>query len=327
MNFITIGNKFEMISSHFCYDTKNISVIKRISYDDNYYVEQFDEAIRNYDYQAIVYSGKEPHKVARYLDQYVDSLCNINIAKKYRYALKAVRLQNTNLSEKYTTKCSRDSILSSSNAYVKVALSYPFDILFVQTYGDAEIFNAILGRNSAYYFPFAFNENVFFPRKSSKIVDIGMYCAVERHAYRLDFIKHILELSMKNGWKFEFSNAYWGTEYACALNRAKINLHLSKMGDVPYRLYECAGSKLCLLTDPLLFGVEHLYTPGEHFVQYKRDCSDIEEKIKWLLENPNEREFIAEAAYNQATSHHTWNVIAETYVVPIVSDLLRQRTR
>lgn len=97
---------------------------------------------------------------------------------------------------------------------MKVALDYPFDVLFIQTYGDAELFNAVLPRCNAYYFPFAYNERRFYPRVTDKFIDIGMYFKVERHPQRIEFIRRVMESAMKYRWKCELSNAYWGEAYA-----------------------------------------------------------------------------------------------------------------
>lgn len=94
-------------------------------------------------------------------------------------------------------------------------------------------------------------------------------------------------------------------------------LHLSYCGDIPWRLYECAASKTCLLTDPLSFHVERLFTRGKDYIEYKKDFSDLEDKITLLLDNDQMREDIVENAYRKV-QNYTWERISDALIYPLL---------
>ena len=94
-------------------------------------------------------------------------------------------------------------------------------------------------------------------------------------------------------------------------------VHLSYCGDIPWRLYECAASKTCFLTDPLSFGVERLFVKGKDYIEFNRDLSNLEEKIKWLLENESIRKEITEHAY-KTVKKYTWEKVSEELIFPLL---------
>ena len=59
--------------------------------------------------------------------------------------------------------------------------------------------------------------------------------------------------------------------------------------------------------------------PDDLFVQYKNDLSDVLDKLKYYLDNDNERIAITERAYKHVIENHTW----ENRVKVIISKLKR----
>lgn len=321
VNALIIGGIFERLSSHWCYETKHFRICDRIFTDDEKFEEKFQQILSNVDFSTICFSGKDAVINAKRIDSLVQLKCNDALKNKYYNIIKAVRIQNTNIPKdlKYVDISDIDKELgekSSGLLWLHVALDYKFDVIFVQTYGNADIINALNRNNNAVYLPFAYNDRRFYPRTQKKNVDIGMYFKIERHSNRLRFIDEIIRLVYKNGWKICLSNAYWGEDYAHYMGEAKIILHYSYVGDIPYRLYEAAGSKACFLTDPLGYGIENFFDKNEHYFEYKRDLSDLEYKINWILEHQDIREKVEEEAYKKAVNNFTWEKVAETIVVP-----------
>ena len=70
------------------------------------------------------------------------------------------------------------------------------------------------------------------------------------------------------------------------------------------RLYEATGVGTCLLTDwkPNL---HELFEPDKEVVAYQSP-EECVEKIKWLLEHPEERERIAQAGQARTLQKHTF---------------------
>ena len=319
---LVIGGFFERLSSHWCYDTQHFKVLQRVYTDDIGFAEKVLSAISDERLMAICFAGKDAAVVAQSVDCLVREAGDEELKYKYKSVVKAVRIQNTNLpNNKYNSPEEALQTVgenSSGASWLSVALDYDFDIISTQTYGNAEIINSLKRNNSARYLPFAYNDRRFYPRDQEKQFDIGMYFKVERHSNRLKFIDYIMKLVYKNGWKFCLSNGYWGDDYAEQLGKARIILHYSYVGDVPYRLYETAGSKGCFLTDKLKFGVESIFLPEIHYFEYNRELTDLEHKIDWILTHDKERNRVEEAAYEKASNNYTWEIAAEKIVAPVL---------
>lgn len=103
-------------------------------------------------------------------------------------------------------------------------------------------------------------------------------------------------------------NPLYGIEMLKALNRAKIgfNVHIDAAGDDAgnMRLFETTGVGTCLVTD-WKESLKNLFEPEKEVVTYRSSAECIE-KIKWLLDNPLEREGIAKAGQNRTLRDHTY---------------------
>ncbi|MEI6222987.1 MAG: glycosyltransferase [bacterium] len=326
LKVIVIDDSFGAIASHWAYSTPNLQIIGRVRHDLDSYEKELLDVLPNFRPDVLAYSGKGAAVAAsraRYIFNRLREKNNDHpFCRSYLQAIEVARIQNTNIQHRLPVHSPDvDFLKSFPNVWLQMGISYPFDLLMIQTDGDDLIINDVLKANSAHYIPFAYNEHLFHPINTEKHLDIGMFFKVERHAYRIPFIETINEIANRHGWKTMFSEQYWGKAYVEALCSAKIILHYSKYGDVPYRLYEVAGCRGCLLTDKLSYGIEKLFSTGIHFCEFERDLSDLEDKLFWLLQDQTTRESIAMSAYEHSTKNHTWNSVAERLIVP----LLRQR--
>ena len=78
------------------------------------------------------------------------------------------------------------------------------------------------------------------------------------------------------------------------------------------RLYEATGIGTCLVTD-WKENLKDLFEPDQEVVTY-RSYEECIEKVRWLLNNPNERERIAKAGQARTLKQHTWTDRAEKLV-------------
>ena len=89
-------------------------------------------------------------------------------------------------------------------------------------------------------------------------------------------------------------------------SRITLNTHIDLAGPfaVNMRLYEATGVGTCLLTDwkPTL---HELFEPDREVVTYQSP-EECVEKVKWLLEHPQERETIARAGQARTLKEHTF---------------------
>lgn len=100
----------------------------------------------------------------------------------------------------------------------------------------------------------------------------------------------------------------FGLEMLKALNKAKIgfNSHIDVAGTFAanMRLFEVTGVGTCLITDHKK-NIRDFFEPDKEVVTYK-NVEECVEKVKWLLDNPLERENIAKAGQNRTLRDHTY---------------------
>ena len=78
------------------------------------------------------------------------------------------------------------------------------------------------------------------------------------------------------------------------------------------RLFEATGSGACLLTDDLP-GLEEFFEPDVEVVTY-RNANEAAEKARFLINNPKDRESIANRGLKKAWSEHTSSQRAKQFV-------------
>lgn len=315
---LVLDDQYGKINSHWSYSTSDLQIVDRVYYDDDDFLRRASEIIKNASIDAIGFSGRGAPGAAIALDAYIkDSKV---ILTEYCRIPKLYKLHNTNLN--ISRRCgviSKDQLCVIGNDWVRAVFVYPFDAIMVQTYGDAEIFNLVLKKNTAFWFPYCYNDKLFYPRESSKKLDIGAYCKLERHSHRIGFIEKVENIANEKGFTFEFSDEFWGEEYAVRICRSKVMIHLSYCGDIPWRLYECAASKTCFLTDPLGFNVENLFRRTS-YIEYRRDFQDLDSKIVQAVGDVNYRMEVIKSASNDVALH-TWEEGVKTYLLPVLRNL------
>lgn len=99
----------------------------------------------------------------------------------------------------------------------------------------------------------------------------------------------------------------FGNEMYQLLSKAKITFNIH--GEVAdkcagnIRLFEATGIGTCLVTD-WKDNITDLFEPGKEIVTYT-SIDDCIQKVKWLIENPAEREKIAKAGQKRTLEAHT----------------------
>lgn len=323
---LILDDKYGKISSHWAYSTEKFEIVKRIYYDEPGYIRLVEENIRENDIDVICFSGRLAVNAAKNLELYFENIEN-GISKKYKDILKIMKFHNTNLCHhvEYNKKVNIEEVKKCGNDWVQLALDHPFDLIFIQTYGDAEILNKVNKKRDAIWVPYSYNDKLYYDRKIEKKLDIGAFFKLERHQHRVAFINRIKEIADDNGYSFEFSDQYWGENYAKKISESKVIVHLSYCGDIPWRLYECAASGTCLLSDELKFGLDKLF-PEECYVKYARDFSDLERKIKIILEDIRYRENIVDLA-RKSVQKYAWGEVVDNWIVPIIINQKKEKRK
>jgi len=105
----------------------------------------------------------------------------------------------------------------------------------------------------------------------------------------------------------------YGREANELINKSKIviNIHSGKHSDTETRVFETLGAKGFLITEKL--GDENPFKHGEHLVECN-DIKDMNEKIKYYLQNEKEREIISEKGCFEAEKNHTYDSRAKELI-------------
>ena len=88
------------------------------------------------------------------------------------------------------------------------------------------------------------------------------------------------------------------------INSYKIHLNCNISNDINYRTFETCGCGTMLLTN-YTPGLEKLFDIGKEIVVYE-SIEDLDNKVKYYLENEDERNMIAETGYQRAKKDHTY---------------------
>lgn len=322
---LILDDKYGKINSHWAYNTERLRILDRVYYDEQGYENLVEKAIMEYKLDFIGFSGRLAVEVAKKLEQYFKAK-SLSLWKKYQVILKVMKFHNTNLNSSIANvKFEKEYLQGKGNDWVKLAIDHPFDLIFIQTYGDAEIINRINNNNKAVWVPYSYNDKLYYERSNNKLLDIGAFCKIERHSHRIEFIKLVEKIANKYGYSFEFSDQYWGKKYAEKISQAKVVVHLSYCGDIPWRLYECAASRTCLLTDRLGFGIDQLFPEGS-YIEYNNDFTNLELQLKKIVENETLRKQVTDFA-KQSVKKYAWGEFADNWVVPIICKYFEEKRK
>jgi hypothetical protein len=182
-------------------------------------------------------------------------------------------------------------------------LSRMFDLTFVaqrQYVGDLERDGAC----RVEWLPLAFPSEHLHARSSDRTIDIAFVGSVDprMHPARSGLLEALSEAS---------ANCVFGgaspEEMFRRYSHAKIVFNRSVKNDVNMRYFEAMGSGAALLTDIVADnGVEELFEPGRHFVQY-RDRHDLLAQCRALLADPARCAAMGSAAQELVLARHTYD--------------------
>ena len=89
-----------------------------------------------------------------------------------------------------------------------------------------------------------------------------------------------------------------------AINSYKIHFNKNIRDDINYRTFETCGCRTFLLTN-YTQNLEKLFNIGSELITYN-SLFELDEIVKYYLNNDSKRDEIAEAGYNRVKSEHTY---------------------
>jgi hypothetical protein len=147
----------------------------------------------------------------------------------------------------------------------------------------------------SYWFPNSYPDDLMYPMNIEKTVDIGFCGNVLNRGHVIDSLD-----------KYEIKKDIFviGDDMVNTINSYKIHLNCNISNDINYRTFETCGCGTMLLTN-YTPGLEKLFDIGKEIVVYT-SIEDLDNKVKYYLENENERNMIAESGHQRVKRDHTY---------------------
>ena len=167
------------------------------------------------------------------------------------------------------------------------------DILLNSTESYIPYFDGLV--KESYWFPNSYPDDLMSNLNLEKTEDIGFCGNVLNRGHIIDSLD-----------KYNIKKDIFviGDDMVNVINSYKIHLNCNISNDINYRTFETTGCGTFLLTN-YKPGLEKLFDIGKEIVVYN-DLNDLDNKVKYYLENEEEREKIALAGYNRAKKDHTY---------------------
>jgi spore maturation protein CgeB len=134
-----------------------------------------------------------------------------------------------------------------------------------------------------------------YPIDVEKTVDVGFCGNVLNRGHVIDSL---------NKYNIKKDIFIIGNDMVKSINSYKIHLNCNIADDINYRTFETLGCRTFLLTN-YTPGLEKLFDIGKELVIYE-SLEDLDSKVKYYLENEDERNKIAEAGYLRVKKDHTY---------------------
>jgi glycosyltransferase involved in cell wall biosynthesis len=167
------------------------------------------------------------------------------------------------------------------------------DILLNSTEGYIPAFENLV--KESYWFPNSYPDDLMYPLDIEKSVDVGFCGNVLNRG-------HVIDSLEKYGIKKDIFVI--GDSMVRAINSYKIHINCNISDDINYRTFETTGCGTFLITN-YTPGLEKLFDIGKEIVVYE-SIEDLDSKVKYYLENEEEREKIAKAGYEKSVKNHTY---------------------
>lgn len=167
------------------------------------------------------------------------------------------------------------------------------DILLNSTESYIPMFEGLVKKS--YWFPNSYPDDLIFPKKLDKTIDVG-FCG------NLINRGHLINNLDKYNIKKDIFVI--GDDMVNSINSYKIHFNCNISNDINYRTFETTGCGTFLLTN-YTPGLEKLFDIGKEIVVYD-SIEDLDNKVKYYLDNPEERNKIAKAGHERAKKDHTY---------------------
>lgn len=175
------------------------------------------------------------------------------------------------------------------------------DILLNSTEGYLKYFENEVKKS--YWFPNAYPDDLIYPLDIAKTTDVGFCGNILNRGHVIDSLE-----------KYNIKKDIFviGEEMVKSINSYKIHINCNIADDINYRTFETTGCKTLLLTN-YTPGLEKLFDIGKEVIVYE-NLEDLNNKVNYFLNNPEELNQIAEAGHKRSKENHTYFNRAQSLV-------------
>jgi spore maturation protein CgeB len=155
------------------------------------------------------------------------------------------------------------------------------------------------------YLPYACDSEWHKPEELEKIYDVALVGNFYPH--RVELVNRLKSM----GYNVFFDIGYGKADLGKIYNQSRVGLNWSTLDDLNARVFELMGIGIPSVMNRVS-DLPGLFQDGEHYMEFNTPEQAIE-KIKYLLENPEQAAIIGKNARNEViNSKHTWDDRAET---------------
>jgi len=176
-------------------------------------------------------------------------------------------------------------------------------------------------RIPAVYMPWACNPEMFYPVEGQK-KDIDVSFIGAAYGQRVAYISFLIANGIQvrvfgRGWdKHANIRAYWGgflthKDMLKVISQSKISLNFlwtsasAEQSVIKGRLMELAACRSFQMVSPAIDLEKNGFMDGEHLVVF-HDQMELLDKIQYYLKHEDERDAVAQHAYEHVLEQHTW---------------------
>ena len=197
-----------------------------------------------------------------------------------------------------------------------------FDYIFVAQHNYVSSFNKVADK--VFWLPLAADPEVHRKLPLDKLFDIGYVGQIYRSQNLARFSARLTKLvspllyrrsqhedrmrlltSLSKKYSVLAVSNVWGEDVAKVYNLAKIGFNKSIVGDLNMRVFEVMCCGTMLLTDKIDNAMNILFGDRKHLVLY-RNQEELDELVRYYLENEEERERIAQQGQREVLEKHTY---------------------
>ena len=189
------------------------------------------------------------------------------------------------------------------------------DLVLVRGRDDVPKARRLMPDRIVEWLPFGVDDGVFYDYEEPKRWDVGLFGHRGGHTYPVRMLaQEALAAAARDG-TITFLDAtvpgdkpptVVGEDYARLLCQCRVVVVTCGAYRYPFMKYfEAMACNVAVVGNVPAHGAEQLYTPGQHYVAFDDDCSNLVAQIVYLLDNPADMATLAMRACTHVHENHT----------------------